>query len=259
MKYGLAGKTALVTGGSRGIGKAVAVRLASEGAQVAICARGEEGLAAAKADIEHVSGAPVLAIQADCSDAASIRRLVSRVLSEFERLDVLINCVGRSIAGPFLELSDEDWFNAINLTLMAAVRVTREVLPHMMNARSGSIVNVGGVFELQPSPFSVPTCVVNAALFNFTKALAQDALNNNVRINAVAPGRVDTPLFQQLVTKHAKISNESRERVLEKILSEVPMGRAGSVTEIASSVVYLASDLASYVSGVVLTIDGGWT
>jgi 3-oxoacyl-[acyl-carrier protein] reductase len=117
---------------------------------------------------------------------------------------------------------------------------------------------IGGVFGIQPSPFSIPMGVVNAGLFNFSKALAQDVVRHNILVNAVAPGRIDTPLFQKLVDQQAAQSKLSHEEALARILAEVPMGRAGSASEIANAVTFLASDLASYVSGEVMTVDGSW-
>ena len=129
-----------------------------------------------------------------------------------------------------------------------------------MNVREGGrVIKIGGVFGFQPNPFAIPMGVVNAGLFNFTKALAQDVIRHNIQVNAIAPGRVDTPLFRQLVDRQAKQSNLNHAETMTRILSEVPIGRAASPSEVAGVVAFLASDLASYVVGEVITVDGCWT
>jgi len=258
MNTGLSKRTALVTGGSQGIGKAIALSLAREGTSVAICARGETELAHAAQEITSATKSKVIIAKADCTDAQQIKGMVSQVAAELGRIDILINCVGRAKAGPFLDLTDDDWQQTINLKLMAAVRVTREVLPHMIRAKWGRVIMIGGVFGIQPNAFSIPMGVVNAGLFNFSKALAQDVVRHNILVNAVAPGRVDTPLFRQLVDRQAGQLKLSHEEALASVLAEVPIGRAADPSEIANAVTFLASELSSYVSGEVMTVDGGW-
>ena len=259
MISGLAGKTALVTGGSQGIGKTIALGLAGEGVNVGLCARSREGLLKAAEEIRQATGVKVAIAQADCTDPQQVKQMVSTLIEELGGINILVNCVGRAKAGSFIDLTDDDWFQTINLKLMAAVRVTREVLPHMIRAKWGRIIMIGGVFGTQPSPFSIPMGVVNAGLFNFTKALAQDLVKHNILVNAVSPGRVDTPLFQQLVQRQAEQLKISPERAREDVLREVPIGRPAEPAEISNIVVFLASDLASYVNGEVVTVDGGWT
>ncbi len=259
MNTGLKGKTALITGGSQGIGKAIAIALAKEGVLVAICARTEEQLNAAKQEIERAGSERVTATRADCTDPDAIKKMVRTVVSDFGRIDILVNCVGRAKAGSFADLTDSDWFDAINLKLMGAVRVTREVLPHMMRDGGGRIINIGGVFGIQPNPFSIPMGVANAGLFNFTKALAQDVIRHNIQVNAIAPGRVDTPLFRQLVERQSQQTGNDLAETMKRILAEVPAGRAATPSEIAGVAIFLASDLASYMAGEVVTVDGCWT
>jgi len=259
MVTGLAGKTALVTGGSQGIGAAIARALAGEGVNLGLCARGRDGLIKAAEEIREATGVKVAIAQADCTDPQQVRQMVSALIKDLGSINILVNCVGRAKAGPFVDLTDDDWFQTINLKLMAAVRVTREVLPHMIRAKWGRIIMIGGVFGTQPSPFSIPMGVVNAGLFNFAKALSQDLVKHNVLVNAVSPGRVDTPLFQQLVQRQAEQLKVSPERARMEVLREVPIGRPAEPAEISNIVVFLASDLASYVNGEVVTVDGGWT
>jgi 3-oxoacyl-[acyl-carrier protein] reductase len=258
MNTGLSGKTALITGGSQGIGKAIALSLAREGVRVGICARTESALDAAVREIGAATKAEAVAVPADCTDPEQIKRMVAQIAGKLGRIDILVNCVGRAKAGPFLDLADEDWLQTINLKLMAAVRVTRQVLPRMIEAKSGRVIMVGGVFGIQPNAFSIPMGVVNAGLFNFTKALAADVARHNVLVNAVAPGRVDTPLFRQLVRRQSEQFRIGEDEAMAQILTEVPIGRAGTSEEIANVVTFLASDLASYKAGEIVTVDGSW-
>jgi NAD(P)-dependent dehydrogenase (short-subunit alcohol dehydrogenase family) len=258
MNTGLSGKTALITGGSQGIGKAIALSLAREGAKVGICARGADALNEAAKEISNATQSKVVIAQADCTNPQQIKDMVSLIVKHLGRIDILVNCVGRAKAAAFLDLTDEDWDQTINLKLMAAVRVTREVLPHMVRARWGRVIMIGGVFGIQPSTFSIPMGVVNAGLFNFTKALAQDVARHNILVNAVAPGRVDTPLFRQLIERQSQQFKIGHDDAMAKVLAEVPIGRAGTPTEIANVVTFLASDLASYMAGEVVTVDGSW-
>lgn len=259
MISGLPGKTALVTGGSQGIGKALALALAREGVNIGICARGKDKLEQAMAEIKSQTNVKVAIAPADCTSPQDVKTMVGSIAGELGGIDILVNCVGQAKAGPFIDLTDDDWLQTINLKLMAAVRVTREVLPYMMRAQGGRIIMIGGVFGQQPSAFSLPMGVVNAGLFNFTKGLAQDVVKHNILVNAVSPGRVDTPLFQQLVTRQAQQQKIAPEQALADILRDVPIGRAGTATEVANVVLFLASDLASYMVGEVVTVDGGWT
>lgn len=258
MNRGFPGKTALVTGGSQGIGRAISLALAREGVNVGICARGQDNLANAAAEIAGVGDVKVATAQADCTDALQIEDMVSAIVDDLGSIDILVNCVGRAKAGPFADLTDEDWFETINLKLMAAVRVTRQVLPRMIRAGGGRIIMIGGMFGTQPNPISIPMGVVNAGLFNFTKGLAQDVAKHNILVNAVSPGRVDTELFHKLVTQHEERSGMSHADAMTDLLREVPMGRAADPAEIANVVVFAASDSASYFSGQVITVDGGW-
>lgn len=259
MVSGLAGKTVLVTGGSQGIGKAIAVAFAREGANVGICARGREGLERAAAELRGAGSGKVATAVADCTVLGDVRRMVVEITQEIGPIDILVSCVGRAKAGPFTTLTDEDWLDAINLKLLGAVRVAREVVPQMIAKKRGRIIVIGGVFGSQPSPFAMPMGAVNAALFNFTKALAQEAVKHNILVNAVSPGRVETPLFRQLVQRHADELRMSSEQARAEILKEVPIGRPAEPAEIANVVLFLASDLASYISGEIITVDGSWS
>lgn len=259
MRTGLSGKSALITGGSRGIGKGIALSLAQEGVRVGICARSRQALEETVREIAAVAEPEITISVADCTDPKQITRMVDEITGKLGPIDILVSAVGQARAGSFLDLSDQDWLQTINLKLMAAIRVTKHVLPKMIEAKWGRIIMVGGVLGAQPTSLSMPMGVVNASLSNFAKALAKDVARYNVLVNVIAPGRVETALFQQLVTRHSERFKISRTDSINKLLEEVPIGRTGTVREIANVATFLASDLSSYLTGQTITVDGCWT
>lgn len=259
MKANLSGKSALIIGGSRGIGKGIALSLALEGVRVGICARSKETLEETTREIAATADRDVVISIADCTDPKQITRMVHEINEKLGPIDILVNAVGQASAGPFLELSDEDWLQTINLKLMTAVRVIKHVLPGMMDAKWGRIILVGGVLGVQPTSLSMPMGVVNAGLSNFAKALAKQVAAYNVLVNVIAPGRVDTALFQRLVARHSEQFKVSLAESRKNFLSQIPIGRTGTVEEIANVATFLASDLSSYITGQTVTVDGCWT
>jgi NAD(P)-dependent dehydrogenase (short-subunit alcohol dehydrogenase family) len=255
MDLGLAGKCALVTGGSMGIGKAAALALAAEGCRVAIAARGAEALAQAAAEI----GKETLTVQADCTRPEDIRRMVEETLARFGRIDILVNSVGAAKSGDFLELSDEDWRASLELKLYGIVRACREVVPHMRRCRWGRIVNVIGHRGRQPDAQAMPAGVANAGLINFTKALADDVVRYGILVNGVSPCPMETRRLDYMVRAKAQMTGVSESEARDEFLRDIPIGRFARPEEIAPLIAFLASERNSYVTGVTMAIDGGAT
>jgi NAD(P)-dependent dehydrogenase (short-subunit alcohol dehydrogenase family) len=255
MDLGLSGKRALVTGGSMGIGKAVALALAAEGCRVAIAARGREALAQAAKEI----GADALTVPADCTQPEDIRRMVQEVVARFGGLDILVSSVGAAKSGRFLELSDDDWRESLELKLFGIVRTCREALPHMRRARWGRIVNLIGHRARQPEAQAMPAGVANAGLVNFTKALADEVAADGILVNGVSPCPMETRRLDYMVKAKAQMMGISEQAAREEFRREIPLGRFARPEEIAPLVAFLASERNSYITGTTIAIDGGAT
>src|SRR5208282_1273270 len=208
MDLELRGKTAIVTGGSKGIGRATALRLVEEGASVLICARGREALdETASMARRHVEGSRVETAEADLTRPDDIRRVVDQAVRAFGRIDILVNNAGSARPGDFMKLSDEDWHTDFDLKFFGYVRMAREVLPHMDRERRGVIINVIGTGGLRPTAGYMVGGAANAALNHFTKALADEGAKHGVRVVGVNPGPILTERLQLFTERGARGRN----------------------------------------------------
>ena len=252
MDLGLKGKVAVVTGGSEGIGKATALRLAEEGAHVAICARRKEPLDDVAADIQKF-GVQALAVPADMSKAADVDRFMKAVIDRFGRVDILVNNAGTSKRGAFLELTDEEWAADLELKVFGAIRCTRLAVPHMKKNGGGRIVNITISSAKQPGAQSYPTSVSRAAGLAITKALSKEFAANNILVNTVCIGRIKSGQHERRYKREGK----SAEQYYAESSKDIPMGRVGEAEEVANVIAFLVSDAASYVTGSSINLDGG--
>ena len=252
MELQLAGKAALVTGSSRGLGLASALALAGEGCRVCICARGEERLAEAADALRQRAGdaGRVLALRADVTSADDIAMLVSRTAETFGRLDVLVNNVGRAGGGGLLEATDEDWRSAFDDTLYPAIRASRLAVPHMRRAGGGAIIMIASIWGRE-SGGRMTYNAVKAAEISLAKALAQQLAGDNIRVNSVAPGSISFPGGSW----HRR-QQEDPEGMAAFVRDNLPFGRFGRAEEVGDVVAFLASPRASWISGASLTVDG---
>jgi NAD(P)-dependent dehydrogenase (short-subunit alcohol dehydrogenase family) len=257
MDLGLKSKTAVVTGGSKGIGKAVAHSLAAEGVRTLICARDPEALAKTASEIRRDTGTDVLTYAVDLSELQNVKRAVAEAISTLGRVDILVNNAGAVKGGDFLTLPDDDWISGWNLKLLGYIRMAREVLPHMQQQRSGRIINIAGVAARNPAPTFMAGGAANAALINFTKSLADLAAKSNVLVTAVSPGLVRTDRFESLLRQRAAAEGKDFETLVREQMAEYPLGRIATPEDIASLVTFLASERASFMAGVTITVDGG--
>lgn len=262
MQLNLSGKTAIITGGSAGIGLACAKALYAEGASVLIAARNEERLAQALSAIaEHApqSSAQALSVRADVSAAAGVERTVARALSAWDRVDILINNAGSAPGGDFYSLDDDAYQGAWNLKLLGYMRMVRAVAPQMKTRRDGRIVNIVGAAAHNPTPTFLAGSTANAAIINFTKGISQDLAPYGVRINAISPGPVNTERARQLARQEAAARGISVEEATARRIASVPLNRMAEADEIADMALLLASDRAASITGAELLIDGGAT
>jgi NAD(P)-dependent dehydrogenase (short-subunit alcohol dehydrogenase family) len=259
MDLGIRDKVAIVSGASTGIGAAVAARLVSEGVRVVVCARNEERLQKTVQDIKAKSGGNILGLAADCAKQSDVEAMVKFTVSSFGGVDILVN----SLAGPktaeFFELSDSDWHDGLNLKLMGQIRCARAVFPHMQAKNWGRIVNIVGTHGHQPHAYLMSAGVVNAGLLNFTKALAELGAPYKILVNAVNPGPIETERMEYVLNAKAAQYNISRQEARRQWEEGTLLKRYGVPNEIASVVAFLASDLASYVTGTSIDVDGGQT
>ena len=257
MDLGLQGKVALVTGGSKGIGRAIALGLAREGAKVAICARGEAALAEAARAIEKATGSEVLAVAGDLTRPADVQRIVDTIVTRHRRIDILVNNAGTAPGGEILSLTEEDWEQALQLKFMGYVRCAKAVIPHMIRQGGGRIVNVVGNDGVKPLGIELAPSAANAADLAMTTALAEQYGKHNILVNAVNPGPVRTERWDGLVQGIAKARGLSFDEAQGRADRSMPLGRIATPEEVADVVVFVASERASFMNGAWILLDGG--
>ena len=241
----LENKIALVTGAARGIGQAIAVQLASDGADLALCDVKAEWLADTLAKVKAL-GRRAEGYAMDVANAAAVGEAVAKVLADFGRIDVLVNNAGITRDTLLIRMTEEDWDAVLDINLKGAFLTTKAVVKSMMKQRSGAIVNIASVVGIMGNPGQANYTASKAGLIALTKTTAKELGSRNVRVNAVAPGFIRTAMTDKLA-----------EPVKEAMLKMVPLGRLGEPEDVAKAVAFLASDAAAYVNGQTLAVCGG--
>lgn len=257
MDLKLNGETALVVGGSYGIGLETARLLLHEGADVLLASRNPENLAGAAAELEKETGRSVPCLAADVTKAGDVENLAAWVGQRCSALDILISAAGGSQRAAFEDLSDQEWLANYELNVLGTVRVIRAFLPLLRAARNGRIVTLGAASARMPYAHQVVSNVHKAGLLSLTKTLAAELAGDNIRVNAVCPGRTLTPLWINRADKMAAERGVDRDTIIEEFARDIPMKRFGRPEEIAAMVVLLASRRSSYMTGQSINVDGG--
>lgn len=242
----LNGRVALVTGASRGIGRAVALALAGTGADVVVNYAGRAAAAEEVVSDIRAMGRKSVAIQADVADGAAVVAMVDQVLAEMGRIDILVNNAGITRDNLLLRMKEADWDEVLNTNLKGAYHCTKAVTRSMLKARWGRIINMASVVGLTGNPGQTNYVASKAGLIGFTKAVARELGSRQITVNAVAPGFIATDMTAELSPLNK-----------EKMLAQVPLGRFGKPEDVAALVVFLASEVAGYITGQVITVDGG--
>jgi 3-oxoacyl-[acyl-carrier protein] reductase len=253
MDVDLAGRTAIITGGSKGIGLAIATRFAASGAEVAIIARGREALDDAVKAVRASSRGRVAAVQGDVAVAADLRRAYDETMAMFGKIDIVVNNAGTSRTGAFEEITDEIWREDFDQKLFAAIRLTRLVWPQMKERRWGRVINTLNIGAKAPRPRSAPTSITRAAGLALTKVLAGEGASYNILVNALLVGFIEAD-------QHVRAAEKARiplEDYVNARTKDIPLGRIGRAEEFANIACFLASDAASYITGTAINVDGG--
>jgi NAD(P)-dependent dehydrogenase (short-subunit alcohol dehydrogenase family) len=255
MDLGIEGRIALVTGASEGIGEGVAQALAAEGARVAICARTASKLEATAERIARETRAEIVAIPADMRTLEGCEGFVNEAAERLGGIDILVNNAGASAFGAFLDLPDEAFVDAIDGKLHGYIRCTREAIPHMRKRGAGVIVNITGATQ-QAVPLHTPGSACNAAVRMFSKELSMELGPMGIRVNSLAPGRIQTARSDGLLEASAAAQGTTTEAILSDLVGTIPSNRMGTVADIADAVCFLVSKRATYVNGSALVVDG---
>jgi len=251
-------RVALVCAASKGLGRASAEALARDGFKIAICARGSEALHAT-AETLRAAGADVLAIEADLSRAEDVTRVVETTVQHFGGLDVLVTNTGGPPSGPFMTLDERTWIDAIDSLLLSVVRLCRAAIPQLQARGGGRIINVTSISVKQPIEGLVLSNALRSAVTSLAKTLSVELAPHNILVNCVAPGYTRTDRVVELAEQAAGREGTTADAIQQRTIARIPLGRMGEPKEFGDVVAFLASPAASYVSGVTIQVDGGWT
>lgn len=248
MLFGLNGKVAIITGATKGLGYDMALAMADAGADIVVVSRTMEDCVRVTREIESL-GRKALAYSCDVTKPDMIAGLVKAALDRFGKIDILVNNAGTASTKPALDLTEEDWDKVLNINLKSVFMMSQAVGRVMVEQKSGRIINIGSVLGLVAEKSVLPYLASKGGVVQLTKGLALEWAKYNVQVNCVAPGYVLTPINEK---------DLSEEKVKNHLLGKIPMHRFGQTSEIAGAVIFLSSDAASYITGSVLSVDGGW-
>ena len=257
METGLRDRVAVVAGASQGLGLAAAQGLATEGAHVALCARNLDALRKAAEDIREKHKVRVHFEQVDVRDSSAVEGFVENVARMFDRIDVCVTNAGGPPAKQLLETTDEEWDQAFQLNLRSAVAFSRAVIPQMQRRKWGRLITISSVTVRQPLPQLILSNAVRTGVMGLVRTLATEFGKDNILVNNIAPGYTATERLKHLAAKLARESNQTEQYIERQWAEQIPLGRLGTPDEVADTIVWLASERASFVTGQTIVVDGG--
>lgn len=257
MELGLQGTVAFVAGASQGLGKAIALGLAQEGCNVALCSRRADELSRVAEEIKSKTGTAAVVVPADVTKADEISGAIASTVEQLGRLDILVTNGGGPPAGEFVAQSDEAWQAAFELNLMSVVRMIREALPHLKQSGRGRIINMTSSSVKEPVQSLILSNALRAGVVGLAKTLSTELASDSITVNNIAPGRIDTARIRYLDNARAQAQGITHEEAKAAAIKQIPLGRYGMPEEVANLAVFLASDKAAYITGTTMSVDGG--
>jgi len=247
--FKLEGRSALVTGGSKGLGRSMALALAEAGADVGICSRNGDEAAEAAAEIAAATGQQVIGMQCDVTDQESVRRMVLECQYAFGKVDILLNNAGINVRKPTVELTEADWDSVVDISVKGSFFCSQALMPGMMERKWGRIVMLGSIMSFVAIAGRSPYAAAKAGVLGLTRALALEGAPHGVTVNCLCPGPFETPMNKVLMNDPV---------AYQAFLAKIPLGRWGQPEELGPAIVFLCSPASAYMTGTSLTIDGGW-
>ena len=257
MDLSIKGKNAIVCASSQGLGKSAAVDLAKEGVNLTICSRNKEKINLVKNEIEEISDVKIVAIEADLSSEKDINNLYKEAKKELKTIDILINNNGGPPPSTFEELADEDWQRAFNSTMMSAIRLSKLVLPDMKKNKWGRIVNISSISVKTPVNGLFLSNSIRMGVLGWAKALSDEVAPHGITVNTVCPGTTKTERIEQILNSQSESSGKDKSELQEAMANNIPMQRIGEPTDLSALITFLASEKASYMTGLAVQVDGG--
>lgn len=247
----LVGSMAMVTGAGSGIGRAIAIRFADMGADVVLIDIDETGNAQTRAEMKK-RGREAISVKCDVSSATDCKRATETVIQQHRRVDILCNCAGIAIRKDVVELTEDEWDRALDVTLKGIYLLSHEVIPHMIRGGGGKIINIGSGWSLKGGPRAASYCAAKGGTVNLTRAMAIDYGKHRIRVNCICPGDVDTPMLH---SECAQLGEDAQTFMREA--ANRPLARVGTPDDIATAALFLASPMSSWITGIALVVDGG--
>ena len=257
MDLSIKGKNAIVCASSQGLGKSAAVDLAKEGVNLAICSRNKDKINLVKEEIEQTSDVKVVAIEADLSSEKDISALFQEAKKELKTIDILINNNGGPPPSTFEELTDEDWQKTFNSTMMSAIRLSKLALPDMKKNKWGRIINISSVSVKTPVNGLFLSNSIRMGVLGWAKALSDEVAPHGITVNSVCPGTTKTERIEQILNAQSESSGKDKSEIEEAMANSIPMLRIGEASDLSALITFLASEKASYMTGLAVQVDGG--